>query len=104
SFSDQNRGALTASFIFAKKSAGDSAQGEAGTDNSSRSKGVVRDAPRSVAHAAARESFSDVSAGPPKAVAGKPDPGSEKLYSPFRFCRGFTPKSNNQLLDPLNAS
>src|SRR5262249_26197505 len=83
SFSDQNRGALTASFIFAKKSAGDSAQGEAGTDNSSRSKGVVRDAPRSVAHAAARESFSDVSAGPPKAVAGKPYPGSEKILSPF---------------------
>jgi predicted nuclease with TOPRIM domain len=77
SFSDQNRGALTASFIFAKKSAGDSVRGEAATDNSGGSKRAVRDAPQSVANAAVKESFSGARTGPQKAIAGNPDQGSE---------------------------
>jgi hypothetical protein len=77
SASDQNRGALTASFIFAKKSAGDSVQSEAAADNSGGSKGEVRDAQQGVAHAVAKESFSGASTGPQKAMAGNPDQGSE---------------------------
>ena len=42
SVSDQNQGALTASFIFAKKSAGNSVQSEATTHNSSRLTSCVR--------------------------------------------------------------
>jgi exonuclease SbcC len=77
SVSDQNRGALTASFIFAKKSAEDPIQGEAATDNSGRSKGEVGDAPESVAHAGAKESFTGTNTRPQKAMAGNPDQGSE---------------------------
>src|SRR4029453_16014934 len=56
SVSDQNRGAFTASFIFAKKS-GDSLEGEATTNNSG---GVVHDDPQNVAHAV-RETFREPS-------------------------------------------
>jgi predicted nucleic acid-binding Zn-ribbon protein len=74
SVSDQNRGALTASFIFAKKSGGDSVEGEATTKNSGELRGDVRDVPQSVEHAA-RESFSGASAERQK--PGNPDLGSE---------------------------
>src|SRR4029077_19785213 len=57
SVSGQNRGALTASFIFAKKSAGNSVEAEATTNNPGGLKEEARDDPRSVVHAA-RESFS----------------------------------------------
>jgi hypothetical protein len=60
SVSDQNRGVLTASFIFAKKSAGDSVDGQATTNNSGGSKGNPRDDPQNVAHRAG-ESFSGAS-------------------------------------------
>jgi uncharacterized protein YdcH (DUF465 family) len=76
SFSDQNRGALTASFIFAKKSAGDSVDGEAPTNNSGEVKGDVHGDPQSVAHAA-KENFSGASTGREKAISGNPDQGSE---------------------------
>jgi len=59
--SDQNHGVLTASFIFAKKSGGDSVEGEATTKNSGELKGDVRDVPHGVVHAA-KESFSGASA------------------------------------------
>ena len=52
SVSDQNHGALTASFIFAKKSAGDSVEGEATTNNSGGLKEDARDVPHSGVHAA----------------------------------------------------
>jgi predicted nucleic acid-binding Zn-ribbon protein len=71
SVSDQNRGAFTASFIFAKKSAGDSLEGEATTNNSG---GVVHDDPQNVAHAV-RETFSGPSTERQK--SGNPDRGSE---------------------------
>jgi myosin heavy subunit len=74
SVSDQNRGVMTASFIFAKKSGGDSVEGEATTKSSGELKGDVRDAPQSVEHAA-RESFSGASAERQK--PGNPDRGSE---------------------------
>jgi myosin heavy subunit len=73
SVSDQNRGVLTASFIFAKKSGGDSVEGEAITKNSGELKGDVRDVPQSVEHAA-RERFSGASAKRQK--LGNPDRGS----------------------------
>jgi hypothetical protein len=76
SFSDQNRGALTASFIFAKKSAGDSVDGEAPTNNSGEVKGYVHEDAQSVAHAA-KENFSGASTGREKATSGNPDQGSE---------------------------
>jgi chromosome segregation ATPase len=76
SVSGQNRGALTASFIFAKKSGGDSVEGEATTNNSGGLKGDVRDDPQSVAHAT-KESFSGASTGRKKALSGNPDQGSE---------------------------
>lgn len=76
SVSDQNRRALTASFIFAKKSAGDSAEGEATTNNSGGLKGDARDVPGSVVHAA-KESFSGASTEPQKPISGSPDQGSE---------------------------
>jgi hypothetical protein len=72
--SDRNRGVLTASFIFAKKSGGDSVEGEATTKNSGELKGDVRDVPQSVEHAA-RQSFSGASAERQK--PGNPDRGSE---------------------------
>jgi DNA repair exonuclease SbcCD ATPase subunit len=76
SVSEQNRGALTASFIFAKKSARDSVESEATTNNSGGLKGDVHDDPQSVAHAA-KENFSGASTGREKAVSGNPDQGSE---------------------------
>jgi hypothetical protein len=76
SVSEQNRGALTASFIFAKKSGGDSVESEATTNNSGGLKGDVHDDPQSVAHAA-KENFSGASTGREKAVSGNPDQGSE---------------------------
>ena len=51
SVSDQNHGALTASFIFAKKSAVDPVEGEATTNNSGGLKEDARDVPHSVVHA-----------------------------------------------------
>ena len=76
SVSDQSRAALTASFIFAKKSAGDSVDGEASADNSSRLKADVHDDPQSVVHAA-KENFNGASTGQEKAMSGNPDQGSE---------------------------
>jgi predicted nucleic acid-binding Zn-ribbon protein len=73
SVSDQNRGVLTASFIFAKKSGGDSVEGEATTKNSGDLKGDVRDVPQNVEHAA-RERFSG--AGAERQKPGNPDRGS----------------------------
>jgi DNA repair exonuclease SbcCD ATPase subunit len=76
SVSDQNRGALTASFIFAKKSAGESVEGEATTNNSG---GLKEEAPgglQSVVHPA-RETFSGASTEPQKPMSGSPDQGSD---------------------------
>jgi len=50
SVSEHNRGALTASFIFAKKSAGDSVDGEASANNSSGLKADVHNDTQNVAH------------------------------------------------------
>jgi predicted nuclease with TOPRIM domain len=52
STSDENRGVVTAHFIFAKKSAEDSSEPEATAKESSRSKGEVREDLQSIAHAA----------------------------------------------------
>jgi chromosome segregation ATPase len=76
SVSDQSRAALTASFIFAKKSAGDSVDGEASANNSSGLKADVHDDPQSVAHAA-KDNFNGASTGHEKAMSGNPDQGSE---------------------------
>jgi hypothetical protein len=76
SVSDQNRGVLTASFIFAKKSEGDSGEGEAATNNFSALKADLRDDPQSVAHAA-KEGFSGASTERLKPTSGNPDQGSE---------------------------
>ena len=76
SVSDQSRAALTASFIFAKKSAGDSVDGEASANNSSGLKADVHDDPQSVAHAA-KENLNGASTGQEKAMSGNPDQGSE---------------------------
>jgi len=76
SVSEQNRGALTASFIFAKKSAGDSVEAEATTNNSGGLKEEARVGPHSVVHPA-RESFSGASTEPQKPMSGSPDQGSE---------------------------
>ncbi len=76
SVSDQNRGALTASFIFAKKSAGDSVEGAATTNSSGGLKEEARDVPHSVVHAA-KENFSGASTEPQKPMSGSPDQGSE---------------------------
>jgi hypothetical protein len=76
SVSAQDRGALTASFIFAKKSAGDSVDGETAANNFGGLKGDARDDPQGVAHAA-RESFSGANTGGQKAMSGNPGQGSE---------------------------
>jgi myosin heavy subunit len=76
SVSDQNHSVFTASFIFAKKSAADSVDGEAAMNNSSGLKGDVHDDPQSVAHAA-KESFSGASTKRQKPISGNPDHGSE---------------------------
>jgi hypothetical protein len=77
SVSDENPGVLTASFIFAKKSAGDSAGGEAVTNNSSLLKGDVRDDPQSVAHAATKDSFSGATNERLKPMSANSGQGSE---------------------------
>ncbi len=76
SVSDQNRGVVTASFIFAKESAGDAVEHEATKNNSGVLKGDARDVPQSVVHAA-KESFSGVSTERQKPMSVNPDLGSE---------------------------
>jgi len=76
SVSDQNRGALTASFIFAKKSAGDLVEDEATTNNSAGLKEEARDGLQSVMHPA-REIFSGASTEPQRPMSGSPDQGSD---------------------------
>jgi hypothetical protein len=76
SVSDQNRGVLTASFIFAKKSAGDSVDGGAAMNNSSGLKGDAGNDPQNVARAA-KESFSGTSTRRQKATSGNLDERSE---------------------------
>jgi hypothetical protein len=76
SVSDQSRAALTASFIFAKKSAGDPVDGEASANNSSGLKADVHDDTQRVAHAA-KENLNGASTGQEKAMSGNPDQGSE---------------------------
>ncbi len=76
SVSDQNPGALTASFIFAKKSAGGSIEAEATTNDSGGLKEEARDGPHGVVHAA-RKSFSGASTEPQKPMSGSSDQGSE---------------------------
>jgi hypothetical protein len=76
SVSDQSRAVLTASFIFAKKSAGNSADGEAPTNNTGVLKGDVQGNLQSVAHAA-KENFSGASIGREKPMPENPDQGSE---------------------------
>ena len=76
SVSDQSRAALTASFIFAKKSAGDSADGEALFNKSAGLKRDVHEEPQSVAHAT-KENFGGTSTRREKAVSGNPDQGPE---------------------------
>ena len=73
---DKGRAAVTASFIFAKKSAGDSVDGEAPTNNSSGLKGDGHGDPQSAEHAA-KENFSGASIGREKALPGNSDQGSE---------------------------
>jgi hypothetical protein len=75
SVSDQNHSVLTASFIFAKKSAGDSVEGEPTTNNSGGLKGDMRNEPQGVVRAA-KESFS-ANTERQKPMAGTPDQGSE---------------------------
>ena len=74
SVSDQSGGALTASFIFAKKSAAESGQGEPTMNNSGRPKGDIASDPQNIAHAT-RESFGGASSERQK--PGNPDQGSE---------------------------
>ena len=76
SVSDQNHGALTASFIFAKKSAGDSVEGAATTNNSGGLKEDARDVPHSGVHAA-KGSYGGSSTETQKPMSGSPDQGSE---------------------------
>jgi hypothetical protein len=76
SVSDKGPAAVTASFIFAKKSAGDSVNGEAPTNNSS---GLKRDGhgdPQSAEHAA-KENFGGASIGREKALTENSDQSSE---------------------------
>jgi myosin heavy subunit len=76
SVSDQNRGVFTASFIFAKKSPGNSVEGGTTTNNFGGLKGEVRDGLQSVAHST-RESSSGTSNERLKPMSGNPDQGSE---------------------------
>jgi hypothetical protein len=76
SVSDKGPAAVTASFIFAKKSAGDSVDGEAPTNNSSGLKGDGRGDPQGAEHAA-KENFGGASIGREKAPTGNSDQGSE---------------------------
>jgi myosin heavy subunit len=76
SVSDKGPAAVTASFIFAKKSAGDSVNGEAPTNNSSGLKGDGRGDPQSAEHAA-KENFGGASIGREKALTENSDQSSE---------------------------
>ena len=73
---DKGRAAVTASFIFAKKSAGDSVDGEAPRNNSSGLKGDGHEDPQSAEHAA-KENLSGASIGREKALPGNSGQGSE---------------------------
>ena len=73
---DKGRTAVTASFIFAKKSAGDSVDGEAPTNNSSGLKGDGHGDPQSAEHAA-KENFSGARIGREKALTENSDQSSE---------------------------
>jgi len=75
SFSDKNRAVLNASFIFAKKSGGDSVESKPAMNNSGESKSDISDEAENVAHVS-KENF----AGPSereKVMSAKPDQGSE---------------------------
>jgi myosin heavy subunit len=76
SVSVQSPAALTASFIFAKKSAGDLVDGVAPNSNSGGLKGNVHEDSQRVAHAA-KENLSGTNIGREKAISGNPDQGSE---------------------------
>ena len=76
SVSDKGTAAVTASFIFAKKSAGDSVDGEGPTNNSSGLKGDRHGDPQSAEHAA-KENFSGASIGREKALTENSDQSSE---------------------------
>jgi hypothetical protein len=76
SVSDKGPSAVTASFIFAKKSAGDSVDGEAPTNNSSGLKGDGHGDPQSAEHPA-KESFGGASIGREKAPTENSDQSSE---------------------------
>ena len=76
SVSDKGPAAVTASFIFAKKSAGDSVNGEAPTNNSSGLKGDGHGDPQSAEHAA-KENFGGASIGREKALTENSDQSSE---------------------------
>jgi myosin heavy subunit len=76
SVSDKGPAAVTASFIFAKKSAGDSVDGEAPTNNSSGLKGDGHGTPEGVEHAA-KENFGGASIGREKALTENSDQSSE---------------------------
>ena len=76
SVSDKGGPAVTASFIFAKKSARDSVDGEASVTKSSGLKADVHDDTQSVAHAM-KENSNGMSTGEEKAMSGNPDQGSE---------------------------
>jgi hypothetical protein len=74
SVSNQSRAALTASFVFAKKSGGDSVESGAAMKNSGELKGDVREVPQSVVHASS-ETFSGASTA--RQRPGNPEQGSE---------------------------
>jgi myosin heavy subunit len=74
SVSNQSRAALTASFVFAKKSGGDSVESGAAMKNSGELKGDVREVPQSVVHAGS-ESFGGASTA--RQRPGNPEQGSE---------------------------
>ena len=76
SVSDKSPAAVTASFIFAKKSAGDSVNGEAPTNNSSGLKGDGHGDPQGAEHAA-KENFSGASIGREKVLTENSDQSSE---------------------------
>lgn len=76
SVSDKGPAAVTASFIFAKKSAGDSVDGEAPTNNSSGLKGEGHGDPQSAEHPA-KENFSGASIEREKTPTENSDQSSE---------------------------
>jgi myosin heavy subunit len=74
SVSDPSRAPLSASFIFAKKSPGDSVEGEAATNNPGVLKEDLHQDPQSVAHAA-KENLGGSSARAEKAISGTSEQG-----------------------------